>query len=68
MALLCDGASRVLSCGLLEAPKLFNVNEFSTTSDDGHERSAVAAPPSSIYLSDPNGDFSPQTSILEVRC
>ncbi len=66
MALLCDGDSKVLTCGLLEPPKLFSVNEFTTTSDDdGHQRSSVA-PPSSIYLSNADDDFAPPTSILEV--
>ncbi len=68
VALLCENNSKVLTCGLLEPPKLFSLNELADTSDGdeyNHQSMNRAAPSSIVHLNDFDG-FAPPTSILEV--
>ncbi len=67
VALLCEGDSKVLTCGLLEPPKLFSLNKLtSAMSDDKHQSTTSGAAPSSIFHINDVDNFAPPTSILEV--
>ncbi len=65
MALLCEDETKMVTAGLLEPPKLLFLNGL-TTMDDNHQCYRVAAPSSSIFLSNADHDFAPPTCMVEV--